>query len=491
MKSKKIMLCLKSVLTIILTVVVCLGTTGCADILLLLEEYLDFDFAFGSSGSGNDSNPPDISAYTKILPDLPDADYHGYNFKIFTGIENSGDTYGSFNDIVAEELTGSPINDSVYMRNIRIEDNYNIMIKGISSNDDNRVKKTVYAGEDAFDVVVLPMNMTAQLATQGILHNLTGVPYIDFSKPWWDKNAVEQLSIANKVYFTTSDLLISDKNATSAFLFNKKIIIDYGLESPYVLVKEGRWTVDKMREMAKCVAMDLNGDGKMDTNDLYGLLVDKDMLHNSVLSSGDFVIEKDGKDLPVINLTECMLTSFDKWANIYYSDFAFKPGELESALVMFENNQGLFMYEKMITAIAMRRFEADFGILPSPKSDVSQAEYCNPVMPDANAISVPVTNPNLERTGIILEALSAESYYTLLPAYYDVTLMAKFYRDVESAEMLDIIFASRRYDLARVYGIYNMSVDKPIDFASEFEKIQNGLQKALDKTIDRIIMIDE
>ena len=69
-----------------------------------------------------------------------------------------------------------------------------------------------------------------------------------------------------------------------------------------------------------------------------------------------------------------------------------------------------------------------------------------------NSIEIPVTASNLERTGAIIEALSAESYYSLTPAYYETVLKTKGARDLESGDMLDVIFASRIYDLAYMYN---------------------------------------
>lgn len=502
MRSKKIKLYVKSILAAVLITVVCIGTTGCAEILQILE-YLGDDFYFGDGSYNNfDENfgatVDSGSGYTKILPDVPDADFDGYDFTILAD-NKSYDETGRFNDIVASEETGEVINDSVYMRNIRTEEKYNIRIKGEFWDDAyTRARKAVMAGDDMYDLFALPMNMTAQSAAQGLMYNLTNVPYIDLSKPWWDENASQQLSIANKLYFTTGDLLISDKNASSVFLFNKRLVMDYGFESPYELVKQGKWTVDKMQEMAKSVPIDINGDGKMSKDhDMFGLLTSGEMLHGSVLSSGDFLVGKDKDDLPFVNMTERMLTSFNKWTDIYYDGTrTLMLGDSEEKLAVFNENRTLFMYDNMSLVPEMRGNEVDFGILPNPKSDATQESYRNAVNPSlASAVSIPVTNSNLDRTGIILETLTAESYYTLLPSYYNVMLNAKYYRDEDSAEMLDIIFATLSYDLGQIYNwgginemVKDVALNKKTDFVSEFEKNQSRIQKSIDKLI---VMFEE
>ena len=485
---------LKVILAVTLIAVVCIGTTGCGELLQILE-YLGTDFYFGDgSYSGSSSSyiydyGIDYTDY-RILPDIPDRDFHGYGFMILG--EKKSD--GSLNDIAADEFNGDIINDSVYKRNRLVEERYNLRIEGVFHEDPSSIaKKVIAAGLDEYDMFAVPMSGAARMTTQGFLVNLYDVPYIDFSKPWWDRNANQQLSVANKLFFTAGDMLLGDKEAASVFLFNKMLLMDYGLEMPYQLVKNGLWTVEKMQEMAKAVSMDLNGDGSMTKYDLFGFVANGDMLYDCVLSSNASLIAKDKDGLPVAGfLSDRALTSFEKWTDIYYDpNTAFITWDFDNRFTMFEQSRGLFMNENMLRVPKLRRQETDFGIIPYPKLDVTQANYRNAVNPSiAGAVSVPVTNPDLDRTGIIIEALSAESRYTVLPAYYDMSLMAKFYRDEESAEMLDIIFYERCYDLGQIYnfgGLNEMFIDmtknKNDNFVSQYAKNEARIAAAIDKFI--------
>jgi hypothetical protein len=140
----------------------------------------------------------------------------------------------------------------------------------------------------------------------------------------------------------------------------------------------------------------------------------------------------------------------------------------------------------------MRAYDGNFGILPMPKLNEIQEDYANAVHPTCGTtLSIPVTALDLDRTGIILEALTAESHYTLQPAYYDVTLKTKLSRDNESSEMLDIIFATRIYDLGRVYNwgdvsstISVLAERKTTDYISESEKKESKIQAAMESTIE-------
>ena len=101
------------------------------------------------------------------------------------------------------------------------------------------------------------------------------------------------------------------------------------------------------------------------------------------------------------------------------------------------------------------------------------------------------------RTAAILEALAAESKYTLKPAFYDISLKGKMIRDEESEEMLDLIFDSKIYDLGWLYQIggYNEEImnlfrNRKSDFVSMYEKREAKALKDIDKineAFDRIL----
>ena len=57
-----------------------------------------------------------------------------------------------------------------------------------------------------------------------------------------------------------------------------------------------------------------------------------------------------------------------------------------------------------------------------------------------------------EFVGVIAEALNAESWKRVVPAYYDISLKYKGARDEQSVAMLDLIVEGRIFDFGYVYG---------------------------------------
>ena len=67
------------------------------------------------------------------------------------------------------------------------------------------------------------------------------------------------------------------------------------------------------------------------------------------------------------------------------------------------------------------------------------------------AVYVPKTVSDPEMTGRITESMAALSQIYIKDAYYEKLLKGQGIFDMESADMLDIIFASKVYDMADLY----------------------------------------
>jgi len=230
--------------------------------------------AAAASGGETDSGPEngDTKRILPNLPDYPDQYWPGHTLKVFTFDHGAhGEIFEIFNarDITAEEETGDPINDAVYRRNAVLAKKYNFILKPVFDTaryDDamrTAVRRAVMAGDNYFDVFMMPLFLAGGMAEEGFLVDLFDVRYLDFEKPWWDQGAVANLSIGHKLFFAVGDSVLINKSETSAVLFNKQLITDLQLENPYELVRGGQWTLGKLGEMAKAAMADLDGNGRM------------------------------------------------------------------------------------------------------------------------------------------------------------------------------------------------------------------------------------
>jgi hypothetical protein len=445
----------------------------------------------------------------RIASELPENDWGGYTFRVLTGRAWKG-SWSMLNtrDIEAEEEIGDPINDAVYKRNAILEDKYNFKIKQVRSSDINTadtVNRAVAAGDSSFDAVSIATFTLARNIGGGGYVDLFGVRYIDFEKPWWDQGAVRDLSINHRLYFTSGDFVLLNRDRCPVILFNKQMLTDLGLENPYELVRSGKWTLGKMSEMARTAAADLNGNGRMEIEiDRYGYIFDT-LPSNTSFEQGMGVRygAKDANDLPILifgserdfTATQAFLAFVSFKFTRHYEMLRIGQDDRSDTERAFMDNRGLFIGTVVVTAETLRKMDADFGILPMPWLDESQREWGHGADNyHGQGLAVPSFHDGeaLDRTGFMLEAISAESRYTVIPAYYDVQLTGKFTRDDESGDMLDIIFNSVVWDIAIVYDWFGFTRGKGAQThsASNLERERGAVEAAIQKTIDAFMKLE-
>jgi len=95
-------------------------------------------------------------------------------------------------------------------------------------------------------------------------------------------------------------------------------------------------------------------------------------------------------------------------------------------------------------------------VLPYPKYDTAQKNYVTGAIDQLSVYSLPVTLPleDYEFVGIMMEALNAESYKTVYPAYFDGALKGRYSTDENMSKVVDLIVEGRMFDLAFMYGQY-------------------------------------
>lgn len=137
---------------------------------------------------------------------------------------------------------------------------------------------------------------------------------------------------------------------------------------------------------------------------------------------------------------------------------------------MLNSNRALFYFHMLFIMDELRDLETDFGILPYPKYEATQANYGHPVSAwHSEFLCIPQNVNSLERSGYVTELLAYQGKKLMTPAYYEKTLVGQYTRDEESAEMLDLIFAARVFDVGIYYnlGTYKDLIGKmPINHMS-------------------------
>lgn len=390
-------------------------------------------------------------------------------------------------------MNGETLNDAIFDRNAAFMAEYNADFKVIeSSSITNDIRTAVSSGDAVYDFSVPSLDVGAALAGEDQIINLSAIESIDFTNEAWDQNAVNYFSIANKLYFGVSDISLGKNETTWIYFFNKNLLTEYGLENPYDLVRESKWTFDKSLEMMAVASNDTNGNGVPDEGDHFGLATHNTNYYALMIAAGQPFATKDPtEDIPVINLnSEMYVTVYDKLKE-YFTD--------ETQTVMEYEGQTFIAGNALLSAQVMgcvrlfRDMEDDFGIIPVPKYDEAQEQYYSYMIPyEVHAAIIPVSASDPERSGVAIQALSIYSDHYLTPAYYETVITGKGLRDMDSWEMLDLILDSAIYDLGRMYdwggfasGIAS-SIENKREISSSYKRKAKAIQSSLEETIENI-----
>ena len=150
-------------------------------------------------------------------------------------------------------------------------------------------------------------------------------------------------------------------------------------------------------------------------------------------------------------------------------------------------------------AANLRDSEVDFGIIPYPKWDEAQDGYYTHVDAMNGMLCFPINAPDYERTGIIVEALAAESWKQVMPVYYDRALGEKYFRDDISIEMMDIIMNGIVYDFGYIFDewkdctwtIVRLVAKQSADVASHWAAIESSVTEHYNKLYESVLAYEE
>jgi len=469
------------------------------------------------NGGEDESSASDESKGLTLT--TPVVDFGGREINVLCHHFGAGSSsiLGYTGEIIYEEENPSSVDDAKKQVVDYIETTYNCTIKGemvsdasTSSNVPDLIKNQVTSGLHTYDICFDSLGRASTLALEDMIVDLNSVETIDLTKPWWDQNAVNDLSIAGRVYFTCGDINTYDDQGTWCVLFNKKLKSTLGIEEDfYQLVKDNKWTFDKLVEICTDdITYDSTGDGVLDEFDTWAFGTETYNIYVHVVAAGEKIAKKGDDDLPYLTLskeTEATYTILNDVLEFYNNDNVVMvanspkyeskypyPQNVWEATVhkSFVEGRELFYMCGLINVASFRQMEDEFGILPMPKYYETQDRYYHTVSKDnASVMFLPVTHSTeqLNDIGTLISAISEYSMHLVTPAYYDVQLKYRDSRDDESGEMLDLIFDSRTFDLGSAYGWGGilgqyMLLDKNV--ASRFEanlsKAETELQDMLE-----------
>ena len=412
---------------------------------------------------------------------------------------------------MAAEQTGDIVDDAIYARNAAVEDRLNITLDKIAVGTDDPVansaaiRSSVMAGSDDYDIVSGMQWLTLPQALQGMYMNLNNNKYLDLSQPWWWNDYIDELKVGDKAtYFLNGDISLLSILNMSCIFFNKEMIADLGTTADelYKLVLDGNWTYDELNKYSALAYRDVNGDSTRDENDIYGFMTLVDgVTDHFTYTAGNVMNVRDKDGIPSLNVNnERFIGYMDTLYNLYYNNEGvfITPSE-DKMISRFAEGGTLFLPTRFFASSYLRDMKAEYGIIPFPKYGADQESYGTLVHDAATIFAIPVTTSRFNEASATLEALCAESYRTVIPAYYEMALKVKYTSDSTAGIIIDMIKNAAKTDFVYAYNYAlngagllcrSMIRAKSTNFASSWASIEPSAEKGLQDLIDTYNKLD-
>lgn len=472
---------MKKYISVFLVLVMALVTVSCSN--------RDKDKESDTTTKGEEAVTENIDC------DLPeDLLFSGKSF-VFAVYENA-----NANNLMipVDEEDGDLLSSALIQRVSDVEARFDIMVdQRVFLDQLDRFRNPIFSGVAEFDVANVRCIQALTLWQEGLLTDADTLPYIDTEKDYWSKSINDSISINHRNYTLLGDMVISSYDLTYALLFNQTLVADNSLGNLYELVNSGGWTVETMFNMMKTVARDVDSDGEMTENDIYGYIAhSKNVLPNFWIAAGEKSIVKNENDEPVVAMGQERFINVVQrvfeitWdAKTYRKPVDERVADLPIDLInLFVSNQALFMDTSFYYIMQLNGLTSNFGVIPYPKLDSTQSQYYSRLS-YYNAPVVPICNTELEKTGALLEYFNYISHKIVIPVYYERILKLNSVPDEETSEMLDFIFKIRVTDIGdttlcndiRDAFVYDMFRENDRNLVSKISEAESALSKLFGK----------
>lgn len=436
-----------------------------------------------------DTTPPE----TERTPAIPESiTFGGRDVTILSG------TYNDYCYLFREESTGEVLNDAIRQMQADAEERLDIKLTEYGelyvANANELAIQLTASGDASYAVMNQLDRFAIELMIGGYLRPLEDAPLCDLTAPWWNPHIREKLSLGGETYYATSAANLLMSVDTTAMYMNTRLAAEAGIETTtlYQTVRDGRWTYDLLEGYLENAAVDVNGDGKMDEGDRYGMhCYDQNIFATScITAAGLDSLSKDENDRLIVSWGgEAYMNAMEKAYELFHSPSVYMEDERHTATI-FTEGRSLFMHGFFLAVDMLEEMEDDYAVLPIPKTSETQDGYLCANY-DVMMFVMPRFVTDTELYGAVTEWLSYEGLSHVRDAYVETTLKYKKARDSETAEMVQLCLDASQVDLGSMYafdycGYDTIYVKVMLPNTYKFASYAAGTEKSLVGRIEKI-----
>lgn len=315
----------------------------------------------------------------------------------------------------------------------------------------------ILAGNDPSYDLAMPRAMRVQaIVANGSVYDMANREYIDFNNSYYSKNSIETYTAKGHTFFITGDFSNLDKETADVILVNKTLLGgEEEMSKLYQLVKDGKWTWDKLVAYADSVYVD-NGNEYWDDTDICGLCTLTYYRFYEYFGVKQAGIDETTGDWKITLNDPKVNGIIDAIIEANTSDWsasAWKVCWVCNGPNAFVEDRMLFFNKviKEINLISDTFAFDDFGVVPFPMLNEEQGEYCVPCAAQhPTLMCVPKTTSDRNMSDYFVDVLAWTGRDYVMEAYYDQ--MAETMGDQEMEMIKDYIIPNISYDAGAAIG---------------------------------------
>ncbi len=302
------------------------------------------------------------------------------------------------------------------------------------------------------------------LLTGGYIQDLSSVEGLELDAEYWNMSYMESLSIYDKYYLGYNSFCVPK---VYMLVFNKTMMEQYADSlggAVYDLVKDYKWTVDRMISLANLVYVDQSGDGKTE-DDIFGITGVQWVPYTAFLQASDIqLVEQNEKGQYVASVynekNKAKTTALvEKLSDLAAGDSAWFRFRVEpTTIIPLTSGRTLMSMVKSSDLEGFLNYDITFGVLPYPMFDEEQRNVgYRSINYDGNL----VLPSYLRKEQMIAETVEMLAFYgaPVQTAVFEKMLGKQVADTPDDAAMLDLIWDSVCSDFGMTYSHIDASLD--------------------------------
>lgn len=389
---------------------------------------------------------------------VPDVNYEGKNFNVLTWTQSE--------DWV-QELTSelSNVEQETYRHLKTVEQELNLKFsvteQAGSYNDMGdfvaKLDTIIQSGDEGVDLVCQYSLCASRGTERGFYEDLTKVDYINWNAEYWSQNLKDTNTINGKMYYCTGDMTASTVKAMVLMTYDYDKAQNNQMGDLYALVKEGKWTIEKLKTLSAGIYEDTNNNNIADVGDNFGLVTGDYTVYDAFQygcnlyaiktnSMGEIEINSDlygDRGVAVVEKITDLLHNNGKASYAATYERKVWNTALEEQKTVFNQTTAARIMDSLVKS------DVNYGMLPMPKYDEDQDGYYTCLSMLYSMFSIPICANDKNVSAAVLESMAHNGYTNLSPVVFEA-LQYRYSKRAEDVEMLELTRDGIVYEPGRI-----------------------------------------